>query len=283
MNTTFSQLSETRVQELKALCNQFRIDVLTTLHKVGTGHPGGSLSVCEILTVLYLECANISPDNWTDENRDRIVLTKGHAAPMLYRVLAEKGFFPLTELTTLRQVHSRLQGHPCAGKLEGVELSTGPLGMGLSAALGMSCTLKYRNSPAHVYAIMGDGELNEGTCWEAAMSAVKFSADNLIAIVDRNHVQLDGPSDKVMPLGDLAGKWRTFGWYVLECAGHDIQALHTAIRTAQAHTESPTVIIADTVKGKGVSFMEGKNTYHGKQITDEEYAAAMKELRGELK
>lgn len=281
MNEGKEILTAERVRALEQACRRFRIDVLTTLHKVGTGHPGGSLSVCEILAVLYLECANISPENWNDADRDRIVLTKGHAAPMLYRILAEKGFFPLEEMDTLRQLHSRLQGHPCAGKLEGIELSTGPLGIGLSASLGMACALRHRGSPARVYAVMGDGELNEGACWEAAMAAVKFGTDNLIAIVDRNHVQLDGPSDDVMPLGDLAGKWSSFGWYVQTCGGHDVQALHTAVRNAQAHRGQPSVIIADTVKGKGVSFMEGKNTYHGKQLTDEEYTAAMKELGGE--
>lgn len=280
MNGTTETLTEERVRELKQACRRFRMDVLTTLHQVGTGHPGGSLSVCEILTVLYMECANISPENWTDADRDRIVLTKGHAAPMLYRLLAEKGFFPPEEMATLRQLHSRLQGHPCAGKLEGVELSTGPLGIGLSASLGMACALRCRNSPARVYAVMGDGELNEGTCWEAAMAAAKFRTDRLIAIVDRNRVQLDGPSDVVMPLGDLEGKWRSFGWHVQCCDGHDVQALHTAIRNAQAHRGQPSVIIAMTTKGKGVSFMEGKNTYHGKQLTDEEYIAAMRELEG---
>ncbi|HIS41473.1 MAG TPA: transketolase [Candidatus Limiplasma pullicola] len=273
--------NQARAGELEALCRQFRVDVLTTLHKVGTGHPGGSLSVCEILAVLYLQCANISPDNWEDPDRDRVVLTKGHAAPMLYRILAQKGFFPLSEMDTLRQLGSRLQGHPCAGKLPGIELSTGPLGMGLSASLGMALTLRVRGSAARVYAVTGDGELNEGTVWEAAMAAAKFRADNLIAIVDRNRVQLDGPSDEVMPLGDLEAKWRSFGWYTQSCDGHDVRALHDAVLTAQAHRGAPCVIIANTVKGKGVSFMEGKNTYHGKQLTDDEYARAMTELKGE--
>ena len=273
--------NQARAGELEALCRQFRVDVLTTLHKVGTGHPGGSLSVCEILAVLYLQCANISPDNWEDPDRDRVVLTKGHAAPMLYRILAQKGFFPLSEMDTLRQLGSRLQGHPCAGKLPGIELSTGPLGMGLSASLGMALTLRVRGSAARVYAVTGDGELNEGTVWEAAMAAAKVRADNLIAIVDRNRVQLDGPSDEVMPLGDLEAKWRSFGWYTQSCDGHDVRALHDAVLTAQAHRGAPCVIIANTVKGKGVSFMEGKNTYHGKQLTDDEYARAMTELKGE--
>lgn len=274
-------LEENRAAELEELCRQFRIDVLTTLYNVGTGHPGGSLSVCEILAVLYLECANISPELWENPNRDRIVLAKGHAAPMLYRLLAEKRFFDLEEMSTLRQLHSRLQGHPCAGKLPGVELSTGPLGMGLSAALGMACTLRTFQSPARVYAVLGDGELNEGTVWEAAMAAAKFQTDRLIAIVDRNKVQLDGPSDQVMPLGDLAGKWESFGWFTQVCDGHDVRKLYQAVRTAQEHTGTPSVIIAETVKGKGVSFMEGKNTYHGKKLSTEEYRQAMQELGGD--
>ena len=273
--------NEARAKALEALCRRFRIDVLTTLHKVGTGHPGGSLSVCEILSVLYFQCANISPDNWEDPDRDRVVLTKGHAAPMLYRILAEKGFFPLAEMDTLRQLGSRLQGHPCAGKLPGIELSPGPLGMGLSASLGMALTLRVRGSGARVYAVTGDGELNEGTVWEAAMAAAKFRADHLIAIVDRNRVQLDGPSDEVMPLGNLEEKWKSFGWYTQSCDGHDVRALYDAVCNAKAHRGSPSVIIANTVKGKGVSFMEGKNTYHGKQLTDDEYARAMTELKGE--
>ena len=262
-------LTTSRKNELNALCNKFRIDLIELLHSIQTGHPGGSLSVCEILTTLYFEKAKVDPKNPKWPERDRVVLTKGHAAPMLYRVLAEKGFFPVEEMKTLRQLNTRLQGHPCALETPGVELSTGPLGMGLSACLGMAIGLKADHIDSTVYAVMGDGELNEGTCWEACMAASKFKADNLIAIVDRNHVQLDGTSDEIMPLGNLAEKFKAFGFEVFTCNGHDVEAL------------SDTIDLAKAVKGKGVSFMEGKNTWHGKAINDEECKLALAELRGE--
>lgn len=273
-------LSALRQEEVKKLCRKFRIDVIETLHARQTGHPGGSLSVCEILTVLYFEKAKVDPANPQWPERDRIVLTKGHAAPMLYRVLAEQGFFPVEEMGTLRQMDSRLQGHPCALSTPGVELSTGPLGLGLSASLGMALGLRLSKIESTVYAVMGDGELNEGPVWEAAMAAAKFKADNLIAIVDYNRVQLDGTTDEIMPLGDLAAKFAAFGWEVLECDGHDVAALSDAIDQAKAVQGKPAVILAHTVKGKGVSFMEGKNIWHGRPINDQEYELAMSELRG---
>ncbi|HBR03718.1 MAG TPA: transketolase [Ruminiclostridium sp.] len=274
-------LTTSRKNELNALCNKFRIDLIELLHSIQTGHPGGSLSVCEILTTLYFEKAKVDPKNPKWPERDRVVLTKGHAAPMLYRVLAEKGFFPVEEMKTLRQLNTRLQGHPCALETPGVELSTGPLGMGLSACLGMAIGLKADHIDSTVYAVMGDGELNEGTCWEACMAASKFKADNLIAIVDRNHVQLDGTSDEIMPLGNLAEKFKAFGFEVFTCNGHDVEALSDTIDLAKAVKGKPAVILAETVKGKGVSFMEGKNTWHGKAINDEECKLALAELRGE--
>lgn len=274
-------LSETRKKEMEALCHKFRVDLIEVLHSIQTGHPGGSLSVCEILTALYFEKAKVDSKNPNWPERDRVVLTKGHAAPMLYRVLAEKGFFPVEEMKTLRQINSHLQGHPCALETPGVELSTGPLGIGLSASLGMALGLKLSNIDSTVYAVMGDGELNEGTVWEACMSAAKFKADNLVVIVDRNHVQLDGTSDDIMPLGDLNAKFAAFGFEVFECNGHDVSALCDTIDLAKAVKGKPSVIIAETVKGKGVSFMEGKNTWHGKAISDEEYKLAMVELRGD--
>ncbi len=273
-------ISVERKKELAELAHKFRIDVLTTLHGAQTGHPGGSLSVCEILTALYFEQVRVDPKNPSWPERDRVVLTKGHAAPMLYRVLAEKGFFPVEEMKTLRKLNTRLQGHPSSKDTPGVELSTGPLGIGLSACLGMACGLKLSKIDATVFAVMGDGELDEGTCWEAAMSAPKFKADNLIAIVDWNGVQLDGTNDQIMPLGDLAAKFRAFGWEVSECDGHDIASICNAVDAARTKNGLPKVILAHTVKGKGVSFMEGKNTWHGKPINDEEFAKAMQELGG---
>lgn len=273
------QLTQQREQELEALCKKFRIDLIELLYKLQTGHPGGSLSVCEILTALYFEKAKVDPSNPKWENRDRIVLTKGHAAPMLYRVLAEKGFFPVEEMQTLRQLNSRLQGHPCALETPGVELSTGPLGIGLSACLGMALSLRISGSDATVYSVMGDGELNEGTVWEACMCAAKYKLDNLIAIVDYNGVQLDGSNEEIMPLLSLKDKFSAFGFKVFECDGHSVSALCDTIDEAKSIKGMPSVILAKTVKGKGVSFMEGKNIWHGKPIGDEEYSIAANELK----
>ena len=271
-------LSDERYAELNELCRRFRIDVLTAIHAAQSGRPGGSLSCCEILTYLYQEHMNIDANDAHNPDRDRLVLSKGHAAPMLYRNLAEKGFFPVSEMATLRRMGG-LAGHPNM-HTPGVEMPGGPLGQGFPAAQGMAMALKLNNSPAKVYAVLGDGELNEGVIWETAMSAAKFKLDNLIAIVDYNKVQLDGTTDDIMPLGDLAAKWEAFGWTVLECDGHDLEALDFCVSVADGAVVAPTVIIANTIKGKGVSFMEGKNTWHGKAIDDESFAKAMEELGG---
>ena len=272
------ELTMERQRELEALCRQFRREVLTAIHGAQSGHPGGSLSVCEILTLLYQHRMNIpSPDA---PNRDRLVLCKGHAAPMLYRNLIEKGFLPPACMSSLRQLGSPLQGHPCM-KTPGVDLPSGPLGIGLAAAQGMALGLRLDRSPARVYAILGDGELNEGAVWEAAASAPKFLLDNLCAVVDYNKVQLDGTTDEIMPLRDLEGKWKAFGWHVIRVDGHDLRALNRAFDAAEAHKGGPTVIIADTVKGKGVSFMEGQAGWHGKAIDRDSYDKAMEELGGD--
>ena len=267
--------------ELENLCRTFRSDVIRVLHERQTGHPGGSLSVCEILTALYFYAANIEADNADDPNRDRVVLSKGHAAPMLYRILAEKGFFDPEEMHSLRTLDSRLQGHPCSHSTPGVDMTSGPLGIGLSAALGMALGLRCDGSGARVYAVLGDGELNEGTIWEACMSAAKFGADHLTAIVDWNGVQLDGTTEQVMPLGDLCAKFSAFGWRCIECDGHDITSLCSALDESRLSKGVPCVILARTVKGKGVSFMEGKNTWHGKPIGEEEFKQAIQELEAE--
>ena len=273
-------LTDQRIAELSELCRRFRIDVLTAIHRAGSGHPGGSLSVCEIMTYLYQERLHLDSAHPDDPDRDRLVLSKGHAAPMLYRNLAEKGFIELSELDTLRRTDG-LPGHP-SNHTPGVEIPGGPLGQGFPAAQGMALALKLNKSPAKVFVILGDGELDEGIVWETAMSAAKFKLDNLIAIVDYNRVQLDGTTDEIMPLGDLAAKWEAFGWTVLECDGHDLEALDFCFTIADGAVGAPTVIIANTVKGKGVSFMENTNTWHGKKIDDESYAKAMQELGGEI-
>ena len=266
--------------ELEALCLRFRNDLVDILHSIQTGHPGGSLSCCEIVTALYQDIMNIDPKNPEMEGRDHFILSKGHAAPMLYLNLAEKGFFPKEELKTLRQLGSRLQGHPCVHKLPGVELSTGPLGLGLGAGLGMAIADKMKGYKNYTYVLLGDGEIQEGAIWEAAMAGAKYKPDNLIAILDYNGVQLDGTNDEIMPLGDVRAKWRAFGWNVIDCDGHDVADFEAAVEKAKAAEQKPSIIIATTVKGKGISFMEGKNGWHGKAISDADYAAAKKELEG---
>ena len=273
-------MTKEKKQELDALCLKFRRGLIEQLHAIQTGHPGGSLSVCEILTTLYFDEANISPENWNDRSRDKIILCKGHAAPMLYLELAEKGFFPMEEFKTLRQINSRLQGHPCSKETPGVEVSTGPLGLGYPVALGMALSDKADGIDAYTYAVLGDGEINEGVVWEAAMNASKFKADNLITILDWNGVQLDGTTEQVMSMGDVELKWKAFGYYTIVCDGHDVAALSAAIAAAKSVKGVPSIILAKTVKGKGVSFMEGKNTWHGAPIGDEQYEIAMKELGG---
>lgn len=273
-------LSKARVAELNELCRTFRIDVLRAIHGIQSGHPGGSLSVCEILTLLYQERMNIDASKPEDPNRDRLVLSKGHAAPMLYRNLVEKGFLPKDSMGTLRRIDSDLQGHPSM-HTPGVEMSAGPLGLGLSAAQGMALGLRLNKSPARVYVIMGDGEQDEGTIWEAATSAPKFKLSNLTAIIDYNKVQLDGTTEEIMPLRDLSAKWHSFGWSVIECNGHDLRELSSALDAAAKIDDGPTVIIASTIKGKGVSFMEGKAAWHGKPLSDDDLAKAIAELGGE--
>lgn len=265
------------------LCRRLRRDVIAILHERQSGHPGGSLSVCEILATLYMErLRNLDPARPDDPRRDRLVLCKGHAAPMLYRILAEKGFFSIEEMHSLRTPGSRLQGHPCMAATPGVDMTSGPLGVGLGAALGMALGLRLDQSEARVYAVLGDGEINEGAVWEACMAASKFQADNLCAIVDWNGVQLDGPTEEIMPMGALRAKFEAFGWHCIECDGHDPAALIAAYDEAESTRGKPTVILARTVKGKGVSFMEGRSEWHGAPIDDIHYAQAMRELGGEV-
>ncbi|MDF2522684.1 MAG: transketolase [Clostridiales bacterium] len=274
-------LNAQKKEYLESLCKKFRIELIELLHSIQTGHPGGSLSATEIVTTLYFEkLNNLDTKNPNSKNRDRFILSKGHAAPILYQNLAEKGFFPKEELKTLRQLGSHLQGHPCAKKTPGVDLSTGPLGLGLSAGLGMALTAKLDNLDFTTYVLMGDGEIQEGIIWEAAMAAPKFNADNLVAILDYNGVQLDGTTDQIMPMRDVAAKWKTFGWNVIEIDGHKVEEISDAIDQAKATKGVPTIIIAKTVKGKGVSFMEGKNTWHGNPIGADHYKQAMEELGG---
>jgi len=252
------------------------------IHAARSGHPGGSLSAADVVTALYFHFMRVDPDRPRWEDRDRFVLSKGHACPVWYACLARRGFFPVERLLTLRQIDSLLQGHPDMLKTPGVDMTTGSLGQGLSAALGMALGLRLDRKTARVYAVLGDGELDEGQVWEAALSAAKYRLDNLLAIIDYNNLQLDGPCDQIMPVEPLAAKWDAFNWQVFEMDGHDMAQIVTTIETALEGRGRPTVIIAHTIKGKGVSFMENDCDWHGRAPDDEQYAQAIRELETAL-
>lgn len=275
------QLDINEKERLENLCKKFRVEIIKLLHSIQTGHPGGSLSAVEIVTTLYFNKMNeLNTKDPAAKERDRFVLSKGHAAPILYMALAEKGFFPKEDIKSLRQIGSYLQGHPCSQKTPGVDLSAGPLGLGLSAGLGMALSAKLQGLDFYTYVVLGDGEIQEGIIWEAAMSAVKYKADNLIAILDCNGVQLDGTTEEIMPMGDIEAKWLSFGWNTILLDGHDVSAIADAVDQAKMLKGIPTILIAKTVKGKGVSFMEGKNIWHGSPIDKEHYKRAISELGG---
>jgi transketolase len=270
------------VDMLKKKTITIRQDVLKMIHAAQSGHPGGSLSAAEILTTLYFHTLRLDPQNPDWPDRDRFILSKGHACPVWYSCLAERGFFPVDELFTLREINSRLQGHPYIKKTPGVDMTTGPLGMGLSAAIGIALGLKLDGSQAHVYVVLGDGELNEGMIWEAAMAAPKFGLNNLIAFVDYNNLQLDGRCHEVMPIEPLIQKWLAFNWHVSEIDGHDIGSILDAIQTAQRYQVGPSLIIAHTIKGKGVTFMEDECDWHGRAPNDAQLALALTELSASM-
>lgn len=272
-------LDPKKQERLQAIAANMRRDIVAMLHKAQSGHPGGSLSAVEILTVLYFSRMKADCQDPSCPDRDRFVASKGHCAPVLYTTLCEKGYFDRGELGRLRQLGCMLQGHPDMKRTPGVDISTGSLGLGLSVGIGMALAAKLDGRQYRTYVLLGDGELQEGQIWEAAMAAPKFGLDNLVAIVDSNGVQLDGRVADIMPLGSLKAKFAAFGWEVIEVDGHDIAALDAAFDKA-GDAKGPAVIIAATVKGKGVSFMEGKNEWHGKALSDEQYAAAVEELGG---
>lgn len=259
-------------------CRQLRQDVLEMIHAAGSGHPGGSLSAVEILTALYFEVMHVDPKNPGDPDRDRFILSKGHAAPILYAVLARKGYFDPAMLPTLRSLGSPLQGHPHMHMLPGLDCSSGSLGQGLSIANGLAFAARKQGKSYRTYCLMGDGEVQEGQVWEAAMTAAHFGLDNVCAIVDNNGVQLDGTTAEIMGVEPLGEKFRAFGWHVIDCDGHDLEALLAAFKEAEATKGKPTVIVAKTVKGKGVSFMENQCGWHGKAPNKEELAAALAEI-----
>ena len=270
---------EYSAEELEKVANDIRIDIIESIHCGGSGHPGGSLSIAEMMAVLYFHEMNIDEKNPKWEDRDRFVLSKGHAAPAYYAALAERGYFDKAELKTLRHIDSMLQGHPDMKKVPGVDMSTGSLGQGISAAAGMAHYAKRTGKDFRVYCILGDGEIQEGQVWEAAMSAGHFKLDNLIAFLDNNDLQIDGHVSDEMSVYPIREKFEAFGWNVIESDGHKVEELLKALEQARTFKDKPTLIWCKTVKGKGVSFMENQVGWHGGAINDEQYQTAMKELK----
>ncbi len=263
--------------ELKKRANDVRKGIVTAVHSAKAGHPGGSLSAADVYTYLYFEEMNVDPKNPKMENRDRFVLSKGHAAPGLYATLAHKGYFPVEDLTTLRKLGSYLQGHPCMG-IPGVDMASGSLGQGISAAVGMALGGKADNKDYRVYTLLGDGEIEEGQVWEAAMFAGHRKLDNLCVIVDNNGLQIDGPIDKVCSPYPIDKKFEAFNFHVINADAHDFDALRAAFKEAKETKGMPTCIVVHSVKGKGVSFMENNADWHGKATNEEEYVVAMADL-----
>ena len=268
-----------RQKELRRIANEVRMGALSAVYSAGCGHPGGSLSIADILTYLYFEEMNVDPKNPAMPSRDRFVLSKGHCAPALYATLAHRGFFPVEELVTLRRFDSRLQGHPDMKGVPGVDMSTGSLGLGISAACGMALRAKADNLSYRVYTAIGDGESEEGQVWEAAMFAAHYKLDNLVCFVDLNGLQIDGKITEVMNPTPHDEKFRAFGWHVIVINAHDFDEIEIALAEARTVKGKPTAIIAKSVKGKNVSFMEDRAEWHGQAPKAEQYEAAMAELR----
>ncbi|HSA07043.1 MAG TPA: transketolase [Candidatus Gastranaerophilales bacterium] len=280
------QLNDTELKELTGLSYKLREKCLTMIHNVQSGHPGGTFSALDLILVLYKKIIS-QCNEWTCspqwDKRDRFVLSKGHASAGLYAVLAECGYFCDDELMSFRKLGARLQGHPSCNCVPGVEIPAGSLGQGLSMANGIALSLKLDKNPAKVFVMMGDGELQEGQVWEAAMSCAHYKLNNVIAVIDRNRLQIDGCTEDIKALEPLADKWRAFGWDVLSVNGHDFQQIYQAYQVAVNITNEknkPIIIIADTIKGKGVSFMENNAGWHGKATKEEEFTKAVEELRG---
>jgi transketolase len=268
----------TDVSTLESITKEVRVEILKMLTSAGSGHTGGSLSAADISTAIYFSKMKYDPKKPLWDERDRFIMSKGHAAPLLYAILAKAGYFSQDILNDLRKIESPLQGHPCCKSLPGIEVSTGSLGQGLSVANGMALGLRLDNNPAKVFCIMGDGEVQEGQVWEAAMTAAHYGLDNLCGVVDKNGLQIDGPVEKVMGIEPLTDKWTAFGWHTINIDGHDMKSILDALTEADNTKGKPTMIIADTVKGKGVSFYEGKVEYHGKTPSADELDDAIKEI-----
>lgn len=268
----------TDIKSLEDIAKKVRINIIEEVYGAKSGHPGSSLSCVEILTVLYFNQMNIDPENSKMETRDKLVLSKGHASPALYSVLAQRGYFSIDELKEFRKLGSRLQGHPDVKKTPGVDMSSGSLGQGLSAACGMAIASKLENNNNRIYCILGDGEIEEGQIWEAAMTASHYKLDNLCVIIDNNNLQIDGKIEDVINPYPIDEKFKSFGFEVLNVNGHSVEELIDAFEKAKNIKNKPTVIIAKTIKGKGVSFMEDKAEWHGKAPSEEEYNQAIEEL-----
>ncbi|QHI71265.1 transketolase [Aminipila terrae] len=280
-NSRKKEASNMKYPELKEIAQKIRIDIIRAIHAAGSGHPGGSLSATDIVTALYFREMNIDPKNPKMLTRDKFILSKGHAGPVQYAALAEKGFFPVEDLLTLRKIGSKLQGHPDMKKVPGIEMSTGSLGQGFSVSVGMALANRMDNNEGRIYVLLGDGEIQEGIIWEAAMSAAHYGLDNLTAVLDWNGLQIDGRNEDVMTVAPVDEKFRSFGWNVLYIDGHNFDEIVEAFNKARQTEGKPTVIIAKTVKGKGVSFMEDNPGWHGKAPSDEEAKKAVEELGGE--
>ena len=275
-------MTESEIKALQIAACKVRMGVIEGTHGAKAGHPGGSLSAADMFTYLYFKELNIDPKDPKNENRDRFVLSKGHTAPGLYSALANRGFFPVEDLPTLRHIDSYLQGHPNMNTVPGVDMSTGSLGQGISVAAGMALGAKHQGKTYRVYTLLGDGEIQEGQVWEACMLAAHYKLDNFVAIVDNNGLQIDGPVDKVMSPYPIDEKLKAFGFHVEVIDGHDYNQIEAALNTAKTVKGKPTAIVMKTTKGKGVSFMEGQASWHGKAPNDEEYAIAMNELKAAL-
>lgn len=273
-------LEKTEIQELEFKARKVREDIIDEVYHAKSGHPGGSLSITDILTVLYFKEMNVNPENPEWEDRDRFVLSKGHCSPALYSCLANRGFFPVEDLKTFRNINSYLQGHPDKNKVPGVDMTTGSLGQGLSAANGMAIAGKMDEKDYRVYCVLGDGEIEEGQIWEAAMAANKYKLDNLCVIVDNNNLQIDGTIEEVMSSYPIDEKFKSFGFQVINIDGHDIEEIIKAFEVARNVKGKPTCIIAKTIKGKGIAFMENQAGWHGKAPNEEQYQQAIDGLRG---
>lgn len=275
-------MDETTKKSLHALATNIRIDIVTEVYSANSGHPGGSLSIADLLAYLYSKVLRVNPADPQNPDRDRLVLSKGHTAPALYAALAETGYFPKAELTGFRSIDSFLQGHPDMKHTPGVDMTSGSLGLGISAAAGMALGAKIQNKDFRVYAILGDGELAEGQVWEASMFSAHYKLDNLTAFVDWNGLQIDGKITDVMNSTPIDEKFRAFGWFVQVIDGHDFEQIEAAVKAAQSEKGRPSVVIMKTTKGKGVSYMENQASWHGAAPNKEQYEQAMAELNAEL-